>query len=238
MPIEFNCTNCGKLLRVPDGSEGKQGKCKDCNTVLMIPSPASPAPPAPAAPVPAAAPAPAKPAAAAPFPGIQASPRDSRLKGANPAPVAPGFSPAPAAPAAAPMASNPYSSPASLGASVGGGGTGGGGLNAVMPLKQAAGWMLFIGWFNIIFGVLYALTIVGILFAWLPIWIGICLKTAGESLKAGLNDRNVHTASKNLGTFFTIIGVLMIIQIAIMCLYLLVVVGILVFGLAAAAGGA
>lgn len=37
MPIEFNCSACSKLLRVPEGSAGKKAKCPGCQTVLQIP---------------------------------------------------------------------------------------------------------------------------------------------------------------------------------------------------------
>lgn len=37
MPIEFNCESCSKLLRVPDGSGGKQCLCPGCSKVLNIP---------------------------------------------------------------------------------------------------------------------------------------------------------------------------------------------------------
>lgn len=67
MPIQFSCTSCNKSLRVADTNAGKQAKCPQCGTVLMIPNAAAaPAaapipqyvpPPAPmAAPMPMAAP--------------------------------------------------------------------------------------------------------------------------------------------------------------------------------------
>ena len=39
MPIEFRCTKCGKLLRTPDETAGKQARCPECGTVGMIPAP-------------------------------------------------------------------------------------------------------------------------------------------------------------------------------------------------------
>jgi hypothetical protein len=62
MSIEFNCSQCGKLLRVGDDAAGKQARCPSCSTVQSIPA----APPAsaqnpfsPTAPPPRSAPAPA-----------------------------------------------------------------------------------------------------------------------------------------------------------------------------------
>lgn len=37
MPIEFRCPQCGKLLRTPDTSAGKKGKCPHCQSVNDIP---------------------------------------------------------------------------------------------------------------------------------------------------------------------------------------------------------
>ncbi len=38
MPIEFHCTDCEKLLRVADESEGKACYCPNCSKLLTIPS--------------------------------------------------------------------------------------------------------------------------------------------------------------------------------------------------------
>ena len=38
MAIEFRCTNCGKLLRTGDGTAGKQARCPECDTVMIIPA--------------------------------------------------------------------------------------------------------------------------------------------------------------------------------------------------------
>jgi LSD1 subclass zinc finger protein len=37
MPIELRCSQCDTLLRVPDGSEGRETRCPSCNTMLRIP---------------------------------------------------------------------------------------------------------------------------------------------------------------------------------------------------------
>ncbi len=43
MPIELNCKSCSKLLRVPDGSGGKQCQCPGCGKLLTIPLAQTPA---------------------------------------------------------------------------------------------------------------------------------------------------------------------------------------------------
>lgn len=42
MPIEFRCAECGRLLRVPDGTTGRPSKCPTCGHVQPIPAPAGP----------------------------------------------------------------------------------------------------------------------------------------------------------------------------------------------------
>jgi LSD1 subclass zinc finger protein len=49
MPIEIRCSKCDTLLRVPDGSGGRETRCPSCQTMLRVPSPpAPPTSPAPA----------------------------------------------------------------------------------------------------------------------------------------------------------------------------------------------
>lgn len=39
MPIEFHCQHCGKGIKAPDTSGGKQGKCPNCNGTVYVPTP-------------------------------------------------------------------------------------------------------------------------------------------------------------------------------------------------------
>lgn len=38
MPIEFHCTGCNKLLRVPDDAAGRKAQCPGCEAILEIPA--------------------------------------------------------------------------------------------------------------------------------------------------------------------------------------------------------
>jgi len=49
---------------------------------------------------------------------------------------------------------------------------------------QSRGWLKFIGLLSLIYGIITALTIVGILIAWLPIWMGVLLFQAGSRAQA------------------------------------------------------
>lgn len=86
-----------------------------------------------------------------------------------------------------------------------------------LPLFNNKGWIKFLGILMIIYGGLVALSLVGIVIAWLPIWLGVLLNKAANKLEQAQysgNKMELMEAHKNLGTYFTIYGVLAIIGIA------------------------
>jgi hypothetical protein len=86
-----------------------------------------------------------------------------------------------------------------------------------VPIYQARGWLKFLGVLSIISGVGSALSIVGILFAWLPIWMGVLMFQAGSSIESAgqLGDKFAFLRSLgNLKTYFVLQGVLALIGIA------------------------
>ena len=52
-----------------------------------------------------------------------------------------------------------------------------------LPIYQSRGWLRLLGVLSIISGVMSALSIVGILFAWLPIWVGVVLLQSASSVE-------------------------------------------------------
>jgi hypothetical protein len=83
--------------------------------------------------------------------------------------------------------------------------------------KAMAGWMKFMGIMTIVGGCLQVLTIFGIVFAWLPIWIGVVLTKAGS--RAGeYADKgdfaSLEGVTGQLKTYFTISGIMMIVSFA------------------------
>ena len=85
-----------------------------------------------------------------------------------------------------------------------------------MPIYQARGWLKFLGVLSIIAGVGQALSIVGILIAWLPIWMGVLMFQAGSNIdQAGqFGDRFAFLRSMgSLKTYFVLQGVLTLIGI-------------------------
>jgi hypothetical protein len=85
-----------------------------------------------------------------------------------------------------------------------------------MPIYQARGWLKFLGVLSIISGVGSALSIVGIIFAWLPIWMGVLMLQAGSSIESAgqLGDKFAFLRSLgSLKTYFVLQGVLALIGI-------------------------
>ncbi len=84
------------------------------------------------------------------------------------------------------------------------------------PIYQARGWLKFLGVLSIIGGVTQALSIVGILIAWLPIWMGVLMFQAGSSIDSAgqFGDKFAFLRSLgNLKTYFVLQGVLTVIGI-------------------------
>ena len=84
------------------------------------------------------------------------------------------------------------------------------------PIYQARGWLKFLGVLSIISGVGTALSIVGILFAWLPIWMGVLMFQAGSSIDSAgqFGDRFAFLRSMgSLKTYFVLQGVLTLLGI-------------------------
>jgi hypothetical protein len=78
------------------------------------------------------------------------------------------------------------------------------------PLYQGKGWIKFLGILSIVQGVIAALTIIGIIFAWLPIWIGILLYQSATMMERAyaMGDRRTFVeAMGKLKTYFLIQGI-------------------------------
>ncbi len=89
------------------------------------------------------------------------------------------------------------------------------------------GWLKFLGIINIISGAFTALSIWGIVIAWLPIWLGILLLQASGRISTSRFSQNradLVTMMDKLRLYFVIQGILIIVTIA------MVIIAIVVFG--------
>jgi hypothetical protein len=104
------------------------------------------------------------------------------------------------------------------------------------PIYQARGWLKFLGVLSIIGGIGQALSIVGILVAWLPIWMGVLMFQAGSSIDSAslFGDKFAFLRSLgNLKTYFVLQGILVLIGIilAVIMLCIMFVLPLLGFTL-------
>jgi hypothetical protein len=104
-------------------------------------------------------------------------------------------------------------------------------LNYMAQLKVSArnmaGWLKFLGIVNIVSGAFTAISLVGIIVAWLPIWLGVVLlQAAGKATNANISDdpQELVIMMDKLRLYFIIQGVLIIIGIGA------VIIGAIVFG--------
>jgi len=100
-----------------------------------------------------------------------------------------------------------------------------------LPLFKSKGWLKLLGILMIVYGGFMAISIVGIIIAWLPIWLGALLyQSAGKIETAHIlgDKKSFIKAQQNLSTYFTIYGVLAIvgIVISIIALVIVLIVGI------------
>ena len=98
-----------------------------------------------------------------------------------------------------------------------------------LPLYSAKGWLKFLAVMSIIGGIFSALSIVGLLVAWIPIWQGVLLfQAAGAIEQAYLSGNQEQLLAQNkVKTYFIIMAVLLLIS---------VVLGVLGAGLGIVAG--
>jgi hypothetical protein len=90
-----------------------------------------------------------------------------------------------------------------------------------LPLFQVKGWLKLLGVVMIVQGILTAFTIIGIIFAWLPIWLGVLLfqaASATEAAQASGDRLQLMSSLNKLKMYFIINGVLMLISLAFVAL--------------------
>jgi hypothetical protein len=92
------------------------------------------------------------------------------------------------------------------------------------PLFSARGWMKLVGIILIITGVIQALSIVGLLVAWIPIWMGIMVTSAANRMDAAYREGDKYSfieAQTKLVSYFTVFGVLLLIGLILTALLII-----------------
>ena len=87
-----------------------------------------------------------------------------------------------------------------------------------VPLYEGKGWIKFLGIMSVIQGIVAAISIVGILFAWLPIWVGVILYQSATKMEQAYtmgDKREFYESMSKLKLYFVIQGITTVIGIVI-----------------------
>jgi len=79
----------------------------------------------------------------------------------------------------------------------------------VLPLYESRLWIRLFAACLIFYGALFTVTGVGILVAWVPMWIGVLLLLAGRTIKIAYENNDEQALMRSLArlkTIFTILG--------------------------------
>lgn len=90
------------------------------------------------------------------------------------------------------------------------------------PLASGKGWMKFVGIVSIVHGVLIALSIIGLVIAWLPIWMGLLLMRSANAIERAQLSGDPEALKESLAklrTYFVVLGVLILVGIIISAVY-------------------
>ncbi len=79
--------------------------------------------------------------------------------------------------------------------------------------RDMSGWLKFIGVVTMLSGIPAALTIFGLIVAWIPIWLGLLLIQAGSAAQ-GRSEEDVLRMLIRLRTYFLIQGLLILLAMA------------------------
>ncbi|TFH85971.1 hypothetical protein EQG41_14120 [Billgrantia azerbaijanica] len=86
----------------------------------------------------------------------------------------------------------------------------------IEPLYRGKFWMQLTGVMLILSGIMTALSIIGLIVAWIPIWAGVVLMQAAGAahrVYTGSDAHEMKYAMGKLKTYFTIFGVLILIYL-------------------------
>ncbi len=93
------------------------------------------------------------------------------------------------------------------------------------PLYSSKGWIKFFGIMNILYGIFAAVSVVGIVFAWIPIWLGVLVNGAANHVEKAymVGDRqSLLETQKKLRTYFVINAVLILVGLVFMAAFVVI----------------
>ncbi len=102
----------------------------------------------------------------------------------------------------------------------------------ITEAQKTKGWLKFLGIVVIVAGGMQALSIVGIVFAWLPIWMGTLLVQAGNLAAKISTERDINALPDFISKLRTYFAIQAIVVVASVVMAILIIILYVVFGLA------
>lgn len=91
-------------------------------------------------------------------------------------------------------------------------------LHAIASHMSA--WLKLLGFLSMVCGALAVLTLVGILLAWVPFWLGILLYQAGSRASRAQDPREMAAMLEKLRSYFAMLGTVVILTLAFVIMFL------------------
>lgn len=94
----------------------------------------------------------------------------------------------------------------------------------IAPIHENKIWFKILGVISIVYGAFLVLSIVGILFAWIPIWLGVLLYQIASKVEAALSFEDEDAAMEmmeKIGLYFKILGILTVVGVVLSVLVLM-----------------
>ncbi len=104
----------------------------------------------------------------------------------------------------------------------------------LIPAYEAKGWLKFLGIVCIVIGGFHAITIVGLLVAWLYVWLGVLLWQAGDRAVQATHMRDPSMLEQYLRKLKTVIVIAGVVTVISVVATVLSVIMVLTFGWMAA----
>lgn len=103
-----------------------------------------------------------------------------------------------------------------------------------LPLYEAKRWIKFLGGVLFALGVAYALTIVGLVVAWLLLWLGVLLWQAGTEIDRAFpagEEVPLAMAFVKLRRFFVVAGIATLVYLVVMAVGAVVMLALAMIGM-------
>lgn len=88
-------------------------------------------------------------------------------------------------------------------------------VDIAAPLCAGRGWIRFVGILLLIYGVILGVSVIGLLVAWIPLWLGVLLLRAADNATAAAERNDIRALRDyitNISGFFKIAGVVFIVS--------------------------